>query len=108
MFFHFCFYKVRRQQPFIKDKTGKAMPALFVFSESLGYLKQSLLNEVKNQLINIEINEIKWVITVPAIWSDQAKAFMRRAAVKVFLLLCFRQLSNSSSIKHMIIKAAST
>lgn len=84
------------------------MPALLVFSESLGYLKQSLLNEVKNQLINIEINEIKWVITVPAIWSDQAKAFMRRAAVKVFLLLCFGQLSNSSSIKHIIIKAAST
>lgn len=84
------------------------MPALLVFSESLGYLKQSLLNEVKNQLINIEINEIKWVITVPAIWSDQAKAFMRRASVKVFLLLCFRQLSNSSSIKHIIIKAART
>lgn len=70
------------QEPFIKDKTGKAMPALLVFSESLGYLKQSLLNEVKNQLINIEMNEIKWVITVPAIWSDPAKAFMRRAAAK--------------------------
>lgn len=43
------------------------------------------MDEVKNQFINIELNEIKWVITVPAIWSDPAKAFMRRAAMKVFL-----------------------
>lgn len=40
------------------------------------------MDEIKNQFINIELNEIKWVITVPAIWSDPAKAFMRRAAMK--------------------------
>lgn len=97
--FSISFLKSEDQEPFIKDKTGKAMPALLVFSESLGYLKQSLLNEVKNQLINIEMNEIKWVITVPAIWSDPAKAFMRRAAAKVFLLFCFRQFSNLSQVK---------
>jgi hypothetical protein len=26
---------------------------------------------------------IQWVLTVPAIWSDKAKHFMRRAAEKV-------------------------
>lgn len=81
----FFFFKSEDQQLLIKDDNGKAMSALVVFSESLRYLKQSLLDEVKNQFINIELNEIKWVITVPAIWSDPAKAFMRRAAMKVFL-----------------------
>lgn len=65
------------------------MSGLVVFSELLRYLKQSLLDEVKNQLIDIELSEIKWVITVPAIWSDPAKAFMRRVAMKVFLQLYF-------------------
>lgn len=65
------------------------MSGLVVFSEILRYLKQSLLDEVKNQLIDIELSEIKWVITVPAIWSDPAKAFMRRVAMKVFLQVYF-------------------
>ena len=28
---------------------------------------------------------IEWVLTVPAIWDDPAKQFMRKAAEKVFL-----------------------
>jgi hypothetical protein len=33
--------------------------------------------------IDIRDNEIKWVLTVPAIWSDPAKEFMRKSAEKV-------------------------
>lgn len=58
------------------------MAAFIVFTESIKYLKQSLLDEVKKQQTNIELKEIKWILTVPAIWSDPAKAFMRTAAVK--------------------------
>ena len=32
---------------------------------------------------------IKWVITIPAIWNDKAKQFMREAAFEVSLLLDF-------------------
>ena len=31
----------------------------------------------------IKPSEINWVLTVPAIWSDAAKQFMREAAVEV-------------------------
>lgn len=60
------------------------MPALIVFSESIKYLKQSLLDDAMKQQTDIQLNDIKWIVTVPAIWSDPAKVFMRRAAVEVF------------------------
>nr|XP_022296996.1 heat shock 70 kDa protein 12A-like [Crassostrea virginica]XP_022296997.1 heat shock 70 kDa protein 12A-like [Crassostrea virginica] len=67
---------------FIEDETGKQLPALIVFCESLKFLKQSLLEEAKKQQTDIGVDDIKWILTVPAIWSDPAKAFMRRAAVE--------------------------
>lgn len=59
------------------------MAVLIVFTESINYLKQSLLDDAKKQQTDIEITDIKWILTVPAIWSDPAKAFMRTAAVQV-------------------------
>nr|XP_022299846.1 heat shock 70 kDa protein 12A-like [Crassostrea virginica] len=67
---------------FIEDETGKQQPALVVFSESIKYLKLSLLEEAKKQQTDIQADDIKWILTVPAIWSDPAKTFMRRAAVQ--------------------------
>ena len=59
------------------------MPALKVFAQSLKYLIQSLLHEVEKQQTGIQMNDITWVVTVPAIWSDPAKTFMRKAAIEV-------------------------
>lgn len=59
------------------------MAASVVFTESIKYLKQSLLDDAKNQQTFIALNDIKWILTVPAIWSDPAKSFMRTAAVEV-------------------------
>lgn len=72
------------QEVLIEDETGKSLPAMVVFSESLRYLKQSVFDCVRKQLIDIELRDIKWIVTVPAIWSDPAKAFMRKAALEVF------------------------
>ena len=73
---------------FIKDETGKQLPAVTFFSESHRYLKQCFLEETKH-VIQIGSGDIKWILTVPAIWSDPAKAFMRRAAVEVHVVLKF-------------------
>lgn len=59
------------------------MTAMIVFTESLKYLKQSLLDDARKQQTDIKLKDIKLIITVPAIWSDPAKAFMRKAAVEV-------------------------
>lgn len=37
----------------------------------------------KLNLSAIDLDAIKWVLTVPAIWSDAAKKFMRRCATDV-------------------------
>lgn len=62
------------------------MKALVVFAESLKYLKKILLDDAENQQSDIQLKDIKWIITVPAIWSDP---FMRKAAVEVnsFIML---------------------
>lgn len=61
------------KEVFIEDETGKSMAALVVFTESIKYLKQSLLDDAKKQQTDIEMKDIKWILTVPAIWSDPAK-----------------------------------
>ncbi|XP_060082630.1 heat shock 70 kDa protein 12A-like [Ylistrum balloti] len=65
----------------IEDESGKKLPALLVISLCIGYLKGQLLALVRKRTIGMEENDIHWVITIPAIWDDSAKQFMREAAV---------------------------
>ncbi|XP_069130751.1 heat shock 70 kDa protein 12A-like isoform X1 [Argopecten irradians] len=56
-------------------------PALKVISEVLKYLKKDVLETARRKRrLNLDEDKIRWVITVPAIWSDKAKIFMRAAA----------------------------
>lgn len=64
------------------------MPALVVFSESIRYLQQSLIEKVKHGF-EIGMADIRWVITVSAILSDPANAFVRTAAIKVFIHISY-------------------
>ncbi|XP_043084949.1 heat shock 70 kDa protein 12A-like isoform X1 [Puntigrus tetrazona] len=72
----------------IKASNGKTMKALKVFSESLRFLKDHALDQIK---INTEgrmfiSSDVTWVLTVPAIWNAAAKQFMREAAVEAGLV----------------------
>lgn len=68
----------------IKDDEGKMLPAIKVFSECIRYLRQHLTDSLTSRLLNIADDEIQWVLTVPAIWTDSAKQFMRNAGEKVY------------------------
>lgn len=94
------------KEVFIEDETGKSMAALIVFTESIKYLKQSLLDDAKKQQTDIEMKDIKWILTVPAIWSDPAKAFMRTAAVQAgidtdMLTIALEPEAAAIHIKHL-------
>jgi len=68
----------------IKDESGKRMNAFKVFVSAISYLRDFVLNEIKRRgIFSLSDHEINWVITVPAIWSNGSKQFMREAAVKV-------------------------
>ncbi|CAG2216049.1 Heat shock 70 kDa protein 12B [Mytilus edulis] len=67
----------------LEDDKGKLLPAMKVISESIKFMREHLMRTLskKGQDV-IRPTEINWVLTVPAIWSDAAKQFMREAAVK--------------------------
>ncbi|XP_060588440.1 heat shock 70 kDa protein 12B-like [Ruditapes philippinarum] len=65
----------------LEDETGKKLPAMTVFSLSIEYLRKEIVDTLSNQIVGIfNASEIGWVLTVPAIWNDAAKQFMREAA----------------------------
>lgn len=68
----------------IEDITGKTMKALDIFSISLKYLKDFMLEIMNKNIASgvISKENIDFVLTVPAIWGDGAKLFMREAAIK--------------------------
>uniref|UniRef100_A0A8B9UM80 Heat shock 70 kDa protein 12B n=1 Tax=Anas zonorhyncha TaxID=75864 RepID=A0A8B9UM80_9AVES len=62
---------------------GQKMPALEVFAHALRFFKQHAVQELQEQCPALpEQGAVRWVITVPAIWKQPAKQFMREAAYK--------------------------
>lgn len=64
------------------------MDAMKVFSEMIKYFKNHLIKECTDKKTELDVSDIQFVITVPAIWTDPAKQFMREAAEKVNLSDC--------------------
>ena len=60
---------------------GKMFPAIKVFSMCIAALVDDMVDAggktVGGGLVK---SDVHWVLTVPAIWSDAAKQFMREAA----------------------------
>ncbi|CAG2215852.1 Heat shock 70 kDa protein 12B [Mytilus edulis] len=72
----------------ILDVTGKELPAIKVFTESIRFLKDHFLEMFTDKKLGFTINDVFFVITVPAIWSDAAKQFMRVASEKIIYRFC--------------------
>lgn len=65
-------------------RNGKPMLALDIFAKSLEYLKNTALERIHKQSgVEYTAKEVRWVVTVPAIWKQSAKQFMREAAFEV-------------------------
>ncbi|KAG2465429.1 HS12B protein, partial [Polypterus senegalus] len=66
---------------------GSHVKAIEVFAHALRFFKEHALKELKDQSSSVlEKDEIRWVITVPAIWKPPAKQFMREAAYLATLI----------------------
>ncbi|KAL0969931.1 hypothetical protein UPYG_G00234700 [Umbra pygmaea] len=69
--------------------SGRKVRAIEVFAHALRFFKEHALKEVMDQSSSVlEGDEIRWVITVPAVWRQPAKQFMREAAYLAGLVSC--------------------
>ncbi|XP_060600608.1 uncharacterized protein LOC132754036 [Ruditapes philippinarum] len=68
----------------LKDEMGRSLPAIDVFAMSIRFLKDDVLENCNKGRAGIKIvtQDVQWVLTVPAIWNDGAKQFMRESALK--------------------------
>jgi hypothetical protein len=59
------------------------MPAIQVFSGGIKFLKARLFRNFQECIPQLQDGDIHWVLTVPAIWDEAAKKFMRKSAEEV-------------------------
>jgi hypothetical protein len=67
--------------PNAKSVDGRDLPLMRVISESLRYISDKGLEKLQEQVGKVVSTKIRWVLTVPALWSEEHKHFMRKAAI---------------------------
>ena len=73
---------------------GRELPLMKVISESLRYIGDKALEKLSEQVGKVVKTKIRWVLTVPALWSEEHKFFMRKAATEAGLI----EEANSSNL----------
>ncbi|XP_026856410.1 heat shock 70 kDa protein 12B isoform X1 [Electrophorus electricus] len=65
----------------LESVSGQRVRAIEVFAHALRFFREHALKEMKDQSSSLlQRDEVRWVITVPAVWRQPAKQFMREAA----------------------------
>ena len=73
---------------------GRELPLMKVISESLRFIADKAIEKLTEQVGKVVKTKIRWVLTVPALWSEEHKFFMRKAAQEGGLV----EESNSSNL----------
>jgi hypothetical protein len=98
----FTYLQQLKRKFMLEDEMGRKMSAMDVFSASIKYLKDHLMNRCQQQLPDATDTDIRWVLTVPAIWNDTSKQFMREAAQLVIscLIIIFTSYEERDNLKQ--------
>ena len=69
----------------IEAANGHSLQSKTVFAHSIKFLKDKAVHIIreKTEDDSFKVEDIQWVLTVPAIWNPKAKQFMRKAAYEV-------------------------
>ena len=81
----------------LEASNGKTLPAIDVFAFAIRYLKDDVMTECRRKVAGTILDsDILWVLTIPAIWTDAAKQFMREAGKKVCIIInnIYRRINN--------------
>lgn len=74
----------------IEDECGKPMLGLTILSMIIRYLKNDLFKKLEQRGTSLRDQDILWVVTVPAIWSDAAKQFTKEATKEVYVVIIMK------------------
>ncbi|CAM9481155.1 unnamed protein product, partial [Ectocarpus fasciculatus] len=72
-------------EPTAKAVGGEILPMIFVVSKAIEYIKNQILDRV-SMIAQEDDARLMWVVTVPAIWSNFGKRFMRAASHRAGLI----------------------
>ena len=75
----------------------RVMPILEVISAAMKYLKDTLMKLLQDDDNRVEDSQVRWVVTVPAIWQAPARQLMREAAYLVSYIYNTFAIHNVSS-----------
>nr|CAD7199904.1 unnamed protein product [Timema douglasi] len=65
----------------VRAANGEVLPVLTVFAHALRHLKNQVLRELSDQAgSRVDPREVRWVVTVPAMWRQPSKQLVREAA----------------------------
>ncbi|ETO09642.1 hypothetical protein RFI_27739 [Reticulomyxa filosa] len=73
-------------EPYLTAANGKKRKTLDVLKQVFTFLREYVMNILKSTTLVERIEDVQWVITVPAIWSNTAKNSMREAAHRAGLI----------------------
>lgn len=89
----------------VKDTGGSDWPLLVPVVATLAHVKNKVLAHLRQLLgpAKLATSEIRWVVTVPAIWDDEARAFMRYAAQQAGIVPTAGAPSADTAISRLIL-----
>ena len=68
----------------VTASNGQQLPAVTVFTHVLHFFATHALQQLSDQSgTEFRRQDVRWVVTVPAIWREPAKQLMRQAALQV-------------------------
>lgn len=71
----------------INETNGNKLPVIDLIADYIRLIKDEALKEIKSSTSGeLKDEEIRWCLTIPAIWKDADKDLMRRAAQKAGLI----------------------
>mmetsp|Transcript_18256 Transcript_18256/g.17949 ORF Transcript_18256/g.17949 Transcript_18256/m.17949 type:complete len:474 (+) Transcript_18256:22-1443(+) len=65
---------------------ARELPLMKVISESLKYIADKAVEKLTEQIGKVINSKIRWVLTVPALWGEDHKQFMRKAAMNAGII----------------------
>lgn len=65
---------------------GREMPLMPIIAQTLKFIAEKALDKLQEQVGKVVAAKIRWVLTVPALWSEEHKLFMRKAAAEAKII----------------------